>query len=315
MSFVYLKRAVGFGLTLFSVLGSSIAQQAKWADPEDSTAQSLINMERQWAEAACTGSAIAGKILAEDFQGTSPDGKRYSRTDELAEAKNSKVQARDCRLIDAKVLFFGEATALVYGSESSIRKGSDGREHTRSLVWTDTWLKRNGNWRIVAAQDTRISDNSAGTISEQTEQSQLDARERLLGTWRLVSDFEIGPDGSRRPEYGPNPLGYLMYDKTGHMCVTLATRNTPLWGDPAKPTDQERVITHKSMEAYCGTFEVREDVSQAIHRPELAEWPHYIGSEQIRHYRFEGDRLVLSLEEIVPGGEKYAYEITWRRVD
>ena len=165
------------------------------------------------------------------------------------------------------------------------------------------------------AQDTRIRDNTGGTISEQTEHSQPSARERLVGTWRLVSDFEIRPDGSHRPEYGPNPLGYLMYDKTGHMCVMLAHASTPRWADPAKPTDQERVLTHKSMEAYCGAFEVQERTGQVIHRPELAEWPHYIGSDQARHYRFEGELLVLSLEEIVPGGEKYAYEITWRRVD
>jgi Lipocalin-like domain/Domain of unknown function (DUF4440) len=314
MSFRYLKGAAGLGFTLFSVLACAAAQQANWADPGDPTAQSLIDMERQWAEASCTHSTIVEKILADDFQGTSPDGKRYSKAEEVAEAKDSKVQARDCALLEAKVHFFGEATALVYGSETSVRKGSDGRGHTRRLVWTDTWLKRDGNWRIVAAQDTLISDNSGGAISE-TEQSQPSARERLLGTWRLVSDFEIHPDGSRRSEYGPNPLGYLMYDKTGHMCATLATPNTPRWTDPAKPTDQERVITHKSMEAYCGTFEVQERVGQVIHRPELAEWPHYIGSDQIRHYRFEGDRLVLSLEEIVPGGEKYAYEITWRRID
>ncbi len=78
----------------------------------------------------------------------------------------------------------------------------------------------------------------------------------------------------------------------------------------------ERVITHKSMEAYCGTFEVRENDGEVIHRPELAEWPHYIGSDQIRHYRFQGDdQSILSLEEIVPGGKKYGYEITWRRVN
>jgi hypothetical protein len=275
----------------------------------------LIDMERQWAEAACTHSTIVERILAEDFQGTSPDGKRYSKAEAVAEAKNSKVQARDCVLMDAKVHFFGESTALVYGSERSVRKESDGRDHTRSLIWTDTWLKRNGNWRIVAAQDTRIPDNPRVTTTGQDENSRLSVRERLLGTWKLVSDFEIRPDGSRRPEYGPNPLGYLMYDKTGHMCVTLANANAPRWADPAKPTDQERVLTHKSMEAYCGTFEVRESADQVIHRPELAEWPHYIGSDQVRHYRFEGDRLVLSLQEIVPDGERYAYEITWRRVN
>jgi len=64
--------------------------------------------------------------------------------------------ARDCRLIDAKVRFFGDDLALVYGSESSVRKAKDGAERARCLTWTDTWLKRNGNWQIIAAQDTQF---------------------------------------------------------------------------------------------------------------------------------------------------------------
>jgi hypothetical protein len=106
MSLSYLTKTAGLALTLFSVLASAAAQQAKWADPGDPTAQSLIDMERQWAEAVCTHSTIVEKILAEDFQGTSPDGKRYSKAEAVAEAKTSKVRARDCVLIEAKVHFF-----------------------------------------------------------------------------------------------------------------------------------------------------------------------------------------------------------------
>jgi hypothetical protein len=53
----------------------------------------------------------------------------------------------------AKVHFFGGKIALVYGSESSVTKAADGKESALTLVWTDTWLKRNERWQIVAAQD------------------------------------------------------------------------------------------------------------------------------------------------------------------
>ena len=46
--------------------------------------------------------------------------------------------------------------AIAYGNESSIRKGKDGEENLRCLVWTDTWLKREGKWQIIAAQDTAV---------------------------------------------------------------------------------------------------------------------------------------------------------------
>jgi hypothetical protein len=139
---------------VFVIVIVANAQQGKWAAPDDQTAKSLIEKERQWAEASCTRSLIVQDILADDFQGTSPDGgKRYSKKEAVEEAKTSKEEARDCRLDDAKVHFFGDNIALVYGHETATRKSNDGKENSRSLIWTDTWLKRNGTWQIVAAQD------------------------------------------------------------------------------------------------------------------------------------------------------------------
>jgi hypothetical protein len=136
-----------------SVFAMAWAQSAKWAAPDDPVAKSLIDMERQWAEAECTHGLVVQTILADDFEGTSPEGKLYSKSDAVEEAKTAKSQARGCHLHDAKVRFIGDNLAIVYGSESAIAKASDGKESTRSLVWTDTWLKRNGKWQIVAVQD------------------------------------------------------------------------------------------------------------------------------------------------------------------
>ena len=129
-------------------------QQGRWAAADDPTAKFIIDAERQWAETACTHNKIAETILAADFQGTSPEGKRYTKSEEVADTADLSKTARDCRLIDAQVRFFGDDLALVYGSESSARNVKDGAERSRCLIWTDTWLKRNGNWQIIAAQDT-----------------------------------------------------------------------------------------------------------------------------------------------------------------
>jgi len=56
-------------------------------------------------------------------------------------------------MFEVKVHFFGDATAILYGSESAIHTEKDGRKHTVKLTWTDTWLKRKGEWQIVSAQD------------------------------------------------------------------------------------------------------------------------------------------------------------------
>ena len=142
-------------VAIFAIMTAVAAQgrQARWASADDQTAKYMIDSERQWAEAACTHNKITEKILAADFQGTSPEATRYTKSEEVAESADVSKTSRDCRLIDAKVRFFGESLALVYGSESAVRKGKDGVEKPRCLIWTDTWLKRNGKWQIIAAQD------------------------------------------------------------------------------------------------------------------------------------------------------------------
>ena len=70
--------------------------------------------------------------------------------------------------------------------------------------------------------------------------------DRLIGTWRLVSAGTFRSDGKFEPypEYGPNPIGYLMYDPTGHMCVSLANPNHPRWTNREKPTDAEKLRSY-----------------------------------------------------------------------
>lgn len=152
-----LKELMRLALLIFSsTTVTAYGQQGEWAATDNAAAKYMVNAERQWAEDACTHKKITEKILADDFQGTSPEGKRYTKSDELADTPDLSKTARDCRLIDAKVRFFGDALAMVYGSESSVRKLKDGTEKSRCLIWTDTWLKRNDRWQIIAAQDTEF---------------------------------------------------------------------------------------------------------------------------------------------------------------
>jgi len=137
MSVSRLKRVapVVFGFITFV---AAYGQQGRWAAGDNATAKFMVDAERQWAEAACTHNKIAEKILADDFQGTSTEGERYTKSEEAADTADLSKTARDCRLIDAKARFFGDDLAMVYGSESSVRKAKDGAEKSRCLIWTDT---------------------------------------------------------------------------------------------------------------------------------------------------------------------------------
>jgi hypothetical protein len=135
------------------------AQQSHWATPDDKTAKFMIDMERKWAEGVCTNNGVVAELLADDFQGTSTRGERYSKEDELRDEK-APHSAQGCALDDAKVRFFsfssGEDVAIIYGSEHAIGRDKTHPDAKQCQVWTDTWLKRNGKWQIAAAQDNKI---------------------------------------------------------------------------------------------------------------------------------------------------------------
>ncbi len=79
-------------------------------------------------------------------------------------------------------------------------------------------------------------------------------------------------------------------------------------------THREIARVTSAQERKIGTYEVQEKQRRVIHRPEMASWPHYIGTDQFRNIRMEGDRLILSEKETPPNGEPHEYQITWVRV-
>lgn len=144
------------------ILATSVTardQQSRWAPASDPVAKHLVDMERRWAESTCDHNLGAQQSLADDFQGTAPDGTRYDKAKEISDAKSSKESGRDCRLGDVTVHFFGDNLAILYGSETWTEKDPSGKDRPRAYVWTDTWLKRNDLWQVISAQDTSRDPN------------------------------------------------------------------------------------------------------------------------------------------------------------
>lgn len=136
-----------------STLPACAQDRGRWADASDPVAKQLIEAERKWAVLECEPSNVVAEALADDFVGTSPSGPIYTKTEALAEDRSEK--ARDCKLLSARVRFYGPNLAMIYGKETSTRTASGGKEFQRTLIWTDTWLKRDGKWQIIAVQDMR----------------------------------------------------------------------------------------------------------------------------------------------------------------
>jgi ketosteroid isomerase-like protein len=116
----------------------------------------LLDNERQWAESVATGdTSVIDRILADDFVGVDPTGRLYNKQQMIADTRNAPKYYVSNRLNDVKVRFYGD-TAIAQGSETwEKRTGERGR-----FVWTDTWIRHNGRWQIVAAEDLIAPEQS-----------------------------------------------------------------------------------------------------------------------------------------------------------
>jgi ketosteroid isomerase-like protein len=118
---------------------------------ESETEKYIVESERQWAESVATGDTTAlERILADDFVGVDPKGRVYDKPKMIADTKEAPKYFLSNRLNQVRVKFYGD-TAVAQGDETFERRS--GEPKRGRFVWIDTWVKRNGRWQIVAAED------------------------------------------------------------------------------------------------------------------------------------------------------------------
>jgi ketosteroid isomerase-like protein len=118
-------------------------------DDQQGSERYILESERQWAESVATGDAsTVQRILADDFLGVDPKGQHYDKAKMIADTRTAPQYFASNRLNEVKVRFYGD-NAIAQGHKTWERRtGERGR-----FVWTDTWIRRNRRWQIVAAED------------------------------------------------------------------------------------------------------------------------------------------------------------------
>ncbi|MGE0461002.1 MAG: lipocalin-like domain-containing protein [Vicinamibacterales bacterium] len=135
------------------------------------------------------------------------------------------------------------------------------------------------------------------------------ARDRLVGTWHLVTYQILDPDGGpSRP--GAYDVGRITYDPSGHMSAQLMHSSNKATQPPA--TDADRAAAYRRYLGYFGPFTVDEAKSIVTHHVAGSSNPAWVGSNQVRHFAFspDGNGLTLSLKS----GERVTQSLYWERV-
>jgi hypothetical protein len=140
--------------------------------------------------------------------------------------------------------------------------------------------------------------------------ARADVKDQIVGTWKLLSVmYEDQQTKELTPVLGRNPKGSQIATPEGRWLalVTAEGRKVP-------QTDEERAQALRSMISYSGRYRVEDN--KVITKVEIAWNESWVGGEQVRFVRFEGDRLYIESPPMPHpnvGGRVVRVIVTWER--
>ncbi len=139
-------------LSLFATLLCALCLLATAAgSPQSDDASKLIAMENLWNQMQVNHDATAmEKMIDENFVLTDYDGSLLNKAQFLAEIRDPSVQLTQ-EMSDGMRLHEHGSTVIVTGATRE--KGTqNGKPFAHTGRFTDTWMKKNGQWVCVASQ-------------------------------------------------------------------------------------------------------------------------------------------------------------------
>ncbi len=122
-----------------------------------------------------------------------------------------------------------------------------------------------------------------------------DGNATVQGVWKLVTyEVEVQTTGQKEPVMGEHPTGYVIFTPEERVWFVLT-------GEGRKPakTIEDRAELLNTLVAYTGTYRAEGD--KWITKVEVAWNPEWVGTEQTRFFKVEGDRLqVLTPWRLMP---------------
>lgn len=127
------------------------------ADQSDSLEQQIKGLQQEMIEAMVRGDAAAlNRILADDFIGTNPLGQVNYKTHGVEEFRSADLKVESIATDDLRVRVYGE-TAVLTGQASMKAWLKDQEISMGPHRFTSVYVKRSGQWQLVATQATLIA--------------------------------------------------------------------------------------------------------------------------------------------------------------
>jgi ketosteroid isomerase-like protein len=117
--------------------------------------QALIKIQHDWAEARMKGdSSYTRRLESENCTVVWPDGSIANKREDL-ESMTGDIVFTEFKIDDLQVRLYGDTGIVVGQGTIKAHKGKQNLLGGR-FVWTDTFIKQQGAWKVVASQVTPV---------------------------------------------------------------------------------------------------------------------------------------------------------------
>ena len=109
----------------------------------------------------------------------------------------------------------------------------------------------------------------------------------LYGSWKIVSSFQEDVQSKERSYlFGEHPNGYAVFTPTERVSFILTGESRK-----APQSSDDQAAAFRSMVAYSGKYRIEND--KLITTVDISWDEGRVGTEQVRLFRIEGDRLYI----------------------
>ena len=121
-------------------------------------------------------------------------------------------------------------------------------------------------------------------------------KDKILGTWKLLSYHRLDEDGEKVYPLGTDPSGFLMYTEDGYMSAQLMKQDRPDYTLEGlhNGTREEMAEAAHGYHAYAGKYEIDEEDGSVYHHNEVSLIPNRLGDIQDRQIEFQGDMITIT---------------------
>lgn len=154
-----------------------------------------------------------------------------------------------------------------------------------------------------------------GSSIASAQQKGKSLKDRLVGSWSLVSNYQQYDDGKKTNVFSESPKGTVIFDRNGRYSFQLYNPKAVKFAsnNRMEGTPDEYQAAGQRMIAYYGTYTVDEKGGKLTYNIEYCSFPNWEGTSRTATVSVKGDEFRQTSAPIPSSKGTFVPHLSWKR--